>query len=87
MATLPLRRTPGVVALVVNRVYKFTPLTDCAIGIGPEAGGRVAMDHRYAQLQAGVTYEFATSATDRHLTVLSRHDVGDLTYINDRPRT
>lgn len=77
---------PVVVPLVVDRVYKFTPPVSCTMGIGPEPAGRVAHDHRFAQLRAGTTYEFATNAADQFLTVLSRKDTGDLDYLNDRAR-
>lgn len=77
---------PAVVALAVDRVYKFTPPVDCTLGVGPEAGGRVAHDHRFAQLLAGRTYEFVTNPADQVLTVLSRKDAGDLDYVNDRAK-
>lgn len=87
MAKLPVTKdAPAVVALAVDRVYKFTPPVNCTMGIGPEPAGRVAHDHRYAQLRGGTTYEFATNAADQFLTVLSRKDAGDLDYVNDRAR-
>lgn len=78
--------SPAVVALTVDRVYRLTPPVDCTVGIGPEPAGRVAHDHRYAQLHAGVTYEFATNATDQYLTALSQRDPGDLDYLNNRAK-
>lgn len=74
------------VQVTVDRVYRFTPPVNCTVGIGPEPTGRVAHDHRYAQLVGGVTYEFATNPADQYLTVLSRRDPGQMDYVDSGPK-
>lgn len=92
MPTLPMRRSTVVAAPVVAlRVYRITPTVDCSINIGPEPAGRVAHNASFAQLRAGVTYEFVTSAADVHLSGISRLARADQTpdnldYLNNRAK-
>lgn len=84
------KTSAGVVLLAAKRVYRFTPPSDCTINIGPEPAGKVQHNCKYAQLRAGVTYEFVTNDVDTTLSGLSRLDKADATpekldYINDKP--